>query len=197
MRLVNRIQAGGLSISALLITLALAGLLLGSGIPLHAGDNLEPEPTETPGATVTGTPEATASVTAAATTSATATSEAEMTPTATLASKVTASPVPTLSPRVYSQFLPYLTWYPPNNPPNCVPVAPLIATDPGAEQTITTALNNYRAGAGLQQLKVYPQIANAARRHAADMVDNAFVGHSGSDGSTVGERLTAACLHGT
>ncbi len=37
-----------------------------------------------------------------------------------------------------------------------------------------------------------PELISSARTHAQDMADNDFQGHTGSDGSTVGERLTEA-----
>lgn len=56
-------------------------------------------------------------------------------------------------------------------------------------------INAYRLGSGIAALNEIPQLTQAARRHATDMAENEFVGHDGSDGSSVGDRVSDACYH--
>ena len=70
---------------------------------------------------------------------------------------------------------------------------PLIATAPPtfAEQVITLT-NQQRIGNGCQPFNVSPQLSAAAQAHSQDMALNDFVSHTGSDGLSMGQRLTRA-----
>ncbi|MCR8546532.1 CAP domain-containing protein [Salipiger sp. P9] len=65
------------------------------------------------------------------------------------------------------------------------PSAPDAQVDPGR------ALNAYRTERGLPRLRVSPQLAAAAQAHARDMARMGKVGHVGSDGSSVMQRVRA------
>lgn len=51
--------------------------------------------------------------------------------------------------------------------------------------------NAERQQEGVPPLQLSPQLSQAAQRHAEDMARNGFCGHTGSDGSSVSERVTA------
>ena len=53
-------------------------------------------------------------------------------------------------------------------------------------------INNARRGAGLAALTISAQLASAAQGHSRDMACNNFLGHVGSNGSTIGQRILAA-----
>ena len=57
---------------------------------------------------------------------------------------------------------------------------------------IATLINNARAENGLSALTVNPQLGAAAQGHSADMACHGFLGHTGSDASSVQERIAAA-----
>ncbi len=57
---------------------------------------------------------------------------------------------------------------------------------------VVSLINQARADAGLGTLSVNAQLAAAAQKHSADMACNNFLGHVGSDGSWIGDRLRAA-----
>ncbi|HET9222065.1 MAG TPA: CAP domain-containing protein [Roseiflexaceae bacterium] len=70
---------------------------------------------------------------------------------------------------------------------------PRIATaQPTAAQQVVDLINQHRISNGCQPFTVSPQISAAAQAHSQDMALNDFVGHTGSDGSSVGRRLTRA-----
>jgi uncharacterized protein YkwD len=65
------------------------------------------------------------------------------------------------------------------------------------EHAMLAAINAARASRGVHALAADEQLAAAARRHAADLRDNpALIAsgnyHTGSDGSTIGERIARA-----
>jgi len=60
------------------------------------------------------------------------------------------------------------------------------------EQDLLALINAERANRGLTTLIFNSNISKAARGHAQDMADNNFYSHSGWNGSTLGDRLTAA-----
>ncbi len=68
----------------------------------------------------------------------------------------------------------------------------------GATATATDAdqildfVNQERTSRGLSALTLNSQLTAAAVTHARDMADNGFFSHTGSDGSHVGDRATAA-----
>lgn len=64
-------------------------------------------------------------------------------------------------------------------------------------QSMLQAVNDIRrrgsdCGETVDTLAWNNQLADAAERHAQDMADNEFFEHEGSDGSTVGQRVTEA-----
>ncbi|MDA7425385.1 CAP domain-containing protein [Thalassococcus lentus] len=65
----------------------------------------------------------------------------------------------------------------------------------GAEaqaQQVRQMLNGLRAEQGLDPVTPSPRLESAAMAHALDMLDNGFFGHTGSDGSAVGDRARRA-----
>ena len=60
------------------------------------------------------------------------------------------------------------------------------------EHLVLQLTNDYRASHGLSPLVWDGTLAHAARLHSADMAYNNFMAHEGSDGSSVGERITRA-----
>ena len=70
---------------------------------------------------------------------------------------------------------------------------PQVATAaPTFAQQVVSLINQERTSHGCQPLHVSPQISAAAQAHSQDMALNDFVGHIGSDGSSIGERFTRA-----
>ena len=57
---------------------------------------------------------------------------------------------------------------------------------------IANLINNARTQAGLPALAINAQLAAAAQGHSIDMACHGFLGHNGSDGSSVHERVVAA-----
>jgi uncharacterized protein YkwD len=57
---------------------------------------------------------------------------------------------------------------------------------------IANLINNARAQAGLPALAINAQLSAAAQGHSIDMACHGFIGHNGSDGSSVHERVVAA-----
>ncbi|HEX6269092.1 MAG TPA: CAP domain-containing protein, partial [Anaerolineales bacterium] len=57
---------------------------------------------------------------------------------------------------------------------------------------IANLINNARAQNGLPALTINPQLAAAAQGHSIDMACHGYLGHNGSDGSSVYERVLAA-----
>jgi hypothetical protein len=57
---------------------------------------------------------------------------------------------------------------------------------------IANLINNARAQNGLPALTINPQLSVAAQGHSIDMACYGFLGHNGSDGSSVHERVVAA-----
>jgi uncharacterized protein YkwD len=64
------------------------------------------------------------------------------------------------------------------------------AADPAAE--VVASANVTRAAAGLPPLTMHPSLQQAALGHSRDQAARNTMSHTGSDGSTVGDRLTAA-----
>ncbi|MFN3491192.1 MAG: CAP domain-containing protein [Anaerolineales bacterium] len=57
---------------------------------------------------------------------------------------------------------------------------------------IISLINQARTAAKLKPLTVNAQLTSAAQTHSADMACNNFLGHVGSDGSSIGNRLNKA-----
>ncbi|NJL54337.1 CAP domain-containing protein [bacterium] len=84
---------------------------------------------------------------------------------------------------------------PPQQPP--APSNPAAGNEACAEfaghaQTMLTLVNDARAQAGAPPLALDPALNAAACRHTLDMVNNNTFGHTGSDGSSMGQRIRAA-----
>lgn len=62
----------------------------------------------------------------------------------------------------------------------------------GYVQQLVGMINQARTAAGLPTLSVNAQLRSAAQAHSADMACNNFLGHTGSNGSWIGDRLQAA-----
>ena len=77
---------------------------------------------------------------------------------------------------------------------NTIPIdaLPQVAVSETPSQTFGSMLNGVRSGAGAGALSHDARLGVAARRHANDMAANDVWGHIGSDGSTVGQRVTDA-----
>jgi uncharacterized protein YkwD len=58
------------------------------------------------------------------------------------------------------------------------------------EQACLTLINNHRAANGRPALTMQNQLGEAAELHSQDMAANQFLGHTGSDGSNPGQRIT-------
>ncbi|PJI86084.1 Cysteine-rich secretory protein family protein [Yoonia maricola] len=69
---------------------------------------------------------------------------------------------------------------------------PQIAVSEAPSTTFTSMLNGVRSDAGVGSVSYNAQLGTAARRHANDMHANEFFSHTGSDGSTIGERVNDA-----
>ncbi|MDY7040956.1 MAG: CAP domain-containing protein [Chloroflexota bacterium] len=106
-----------------------------------------------------------------------------------------ADPTPTPTPMYYGGgfFLPdgrsgIVQWAERGGPPQDV----LITSAEDIEQTIVELTNQRRDEHGLPPLKVCPMLTTAARGHSQDMSTMDSPWHTGSDGSTPCERMTAA-----
>jgi uncharacterized protein YkwD len=62
----------------------------------------------------------------------------------------------------------------------------------GYVQEVIALINGARTNAGLPALTINAQLASAAQGHSADMACNNFLGHTGSDGSWINDRLLRA-----
>ena len=60
------------------------------------------------------------------------------------------------------------------------------------EQAFLTLINDYRAANGLAPLALSETLNKAADAHSQDMASNNFLGHTGTNGSSVKDRLVAA-----
>lgn len=77
--------------------------------------------------------------------------------------------------------------------PTATPEAPLPSSIAlSLIQRVVDLTNQQRAEAGLPALILDPALCNAAQAHSDDMASHDFFGHTGSDGSTLVQRLTAA-----
>jgi uncharacterized protein YkwD len=70
---------------------------------------------------------------------------------------------------------------------NCV-----YSQNAGYVQEIISLINEARTSAKLNALTANAQLMSAAQGHSADMACNNFLGHTGSDGSWIGDRLVRA-----
>jgi len=170
-------------------------------------------PTQTATASPTPTPTQTSTETASPTTTETATATASWTPTATLTATATTTPsrTPTASrtpsPTAQPASTSTHTSTPAASPTPGGPTATASATSqasPTASDTpaacsasVNTAfeawvvqlVNDERTSRGLSPYSVHSSLRAAARVQATDMACNHFLGHTGSDGSSVGDRV--------
>lgn len=108
----------------------------------------------------------------------------------------TASPTPTASPTVSEtptqtpSLTPSPTATPSPTQTNTLAVGCAPIYDAELEDQVVALINHERAEAGLPPLTLRSQLTDAARLHAADQACKNFTSHTGSDGSTVGERVT-------
>ncbi len=72
---------------------------------------------------------------------------------------------------------------------------PTRTVDPAKEQAIADLINQERSSQGLPPLTVVPELTQAARRHSRDMSEHSCLDHTGSDGSTPGQRIDEAGYH--
>jgi len=66
----------------------------------------------------------------------------------------------------------------------------------GYVQEISSLINQARKNANLKALTVNGQLTSAAQAHSVDMGCNNFLGHTGSDGSSILSRINQAGYHG-
>jgi uncharacterized protein YkwD len=71
-------------------------------------------------------------------------------------------------------------------PASCNPLG-----NPEFESTLLGLINAERSAQGLQPYNLQGQLQAAARIHSTDMACNDFVSHTGSDGSSVRDRVAA------
>ena len=70
---------------------------------------------------------------------------------------------------------------------------PLWAVCPvSLEEEVVLLVNQERASRGIAPLVMDDRLLAAAQGHALDMATHDFVSHTGSDGSSAGERIAAA-----
>lgn len=92
------------------------------------------------------------------------------------------------SPSVESvQYLPYVLGY------DCVPFPFISPDDTKKDLSVESKINEIRDRYNLPRFSNSEKITQAALRHSNDMADNNFFSHTGSDGSTAGDRLEDAC----
>ncbi len=69
---------------------------------------------------------------------------------------------------------------------------PLSAVMASGDQVIGTLLNQERVAQGLLAVRQHPVLADVAAGHARDMARGNFMSHTGSDGSSLVDRLRRA-----
>lgn len=62
----------------------------------------------------------------------------------------------------------------------------------GGDVSFAGLLNNVRSNAGSDPVSYNAQLDSAAQAHAQDMLDNNYFSHTGLNGSSAGQRATAA-----
>jgi uncharacterized protein YkwD len=75
--------------------------------------------------------------------------------------------------------------------PSSTPTTCTTQLNTGFEATVESLINGARSDNGLAPLAPQSQLRAAARVQATDMACNGFLGHTGSDGSNVGQRVNA------
>lgn len=148
-------------------------------------------PSATPSATASATPTITMTRTLLYTYTPTRTSTASVTPTVTPTPSRTLTPGPTLTPSATSSGA---------RPPTATPEPPPTEQSfPGCEPSVNasfqtallTLINNQRESEGLPAYDQQSQLQAAAGLHSTDMACNGLFSHTGSDGSSVGDRVSS------
>ncbi len=180
--------------------------------PTVTATNTENSPISPPVATATATPTATLTATNTATdtpsspgdvtASPTATASPTPTETETVTATATMTETPTATPSATSSTTPTATT---TETPTATPTETATSVIETATPTPTSTpgytvidnsfdvlalVNQTRCANGLTPVIVNPLLNNAATVHSIDMAVNNFVDHVGSNGSTVGERVT-------
>ena len=73
-----------------------------------------------------------------------------------------------------------------------VAASPSVAVTQTPSQIFETMINSVRADNGAGSLDYNAKLGVAAQRHAEDLATNEIWSHTGSDGSTIGQRVTDA-----
>lgn len=155
---------------------------------------------ETMGTTATATSSGTGGLTdtGPTTESPTASPTPSGSPTRTPTSTHTSSSTPQPSVTIRPTATPTYTSTSAGPPPSSTPVPATATSGPctvtqnnGYEGTVLELVNQERVDAGLSPLTSDSRLHSAARGHASDMACNDFFSHTGSDGSNVGDRVSA------
>ncbi len=157
-------------------------------------------PTETPTETWTPSPTTPSTATSTVVVYATFTATRTRTRTPTKAPTRTRTPAP-------ASLTPAASWTPSLEPQTPTPGGPPTATDTplpptrtpapacdatgnsGFETTLLGLVNSERQARGLAPYRLQTQLRAAGRAHSTDMACNSFLSHTGSDGSTVRDRV--------
>lgn len=112
--------------------------------------------------------------------------------------------IPTSIPQVTSipTSIPQITSIPrntsvPTQPPEPTSNRPPESGNASLEQQTIDEINKRRRDVGLRDLKLNNELTQAARRHSADMSQNNFCGHNGTDGSNPFQRAKDAGYRGS
>lgn len=92
-----------------------------------------------------------------------------------------------------SHYFPLILAPPPLPDGGCIPLPAIPPDDSAIERQVRDRLNHERAARGLAPLIRSAGLTQAARRHSHDMAANGVTGHTGSDGSTVAQRVEDTC----
>jgi len=76
---------------------------------------------------------------------------------------------------------------------DCYPPLPIPPDDIDKDLAVEAKINEIRDQNKLASLTKLQKLTQAALRHSNDMADNNFFDHTGSDGTTAGDRLDQAC----
>lgn len=101
-----------------------------------------------------------------------------------------------VQPRVFAPFVgnssaPQAQPQPPAPTPTAQP-GPVTPVMSAQQQSVIDLINAQRQTRGLAALRVNTKLNQAAVNHSLDMARNNFMSHSGSNGSTLGQRVTAS-----
>lgn len=122
------------------------------------------------------------------------------TPTLTFTPTVTLTPTATATLTLTPTFTATFTATPTNTPYPTKTQAPVSlggsegcnGANSNFEAQVVALINKERANAGLSALSTNSSLTSAARGHSSDMANSNFFGHTGSNGSDLASRLSAA-----